>query len=182
MDAAVSGAGEHGADGSVERRAAVVVASTRAAGGVYDDRAGPVLVDGLRAMGFVVEDPAVVPDGEDVGAALRAALDVGVDVVLTSGGTGLNPTDTTPEQTVPLLDREVPGLAEALRTAGTQAGVATAALSRGVAGVAGSTLVVNVAGSPGACRDAVAVLGPVLGHAVSQLRGGDHPAAAREQG
>lgn len=179
MGAAVTGTGERGAP---QRRAAVVVASTRAAGGVYDDRAGPVLVEGLRSMGFVVDEPVVVADGDEVGAALRAALDAGVDVVLTSGGTGLNPTDTTPEQTVPLLDREVPGLAEALRTAGTRAGVATAALSRGVAGIAGSTLVVNVAGSPGACRDAVAVLGPVLDHAVSQLRGGDHPAAVREQG
>ena len=179
MDAAVVGAGEQGAP---ERRAAVVVASTRAAGGVYDDRAGPVLVEGLREMGFAVGEPVLVPDGEEVGAALRTALDAGVDVVLTSGGTGLGPADTTPEQTLPLLEREVPGLAEALRRAGAQAGVPTAALSRGVAGIAGSTLVVNVAGSPGACRDAVAVLGPVLGHAVSQLRGDDHPAAVREQG
>lgn len=175
MDAAVTGDAEGGAQDDRGWRAAVVVASTRAAGGVYDDRAGPVLVEGLRAVGFAVGDPVVVPDGHAVGDALRAALDERVDVVLTSGGTGLNPTDTTPEQTLPLLDREVPGLAEALRRAGQAAGVATAVLSRGVAGVAGSTLVVNVAGSPGACRDAVAVLGPVLGHAVSQLRGGDHP-------
>ncbi len=172
-DAAATGGAELGGRGGA--RAVVVVASNRAASGVYADEAGPVLARGLRAMGFDVGAPVVVPDGDPVGAALREAVAGGADVVLTTGGTGLAPTDATPEQTRPLLQREVPGLAEALRARGQALGVATSVLSRGLAGVAGTTLVVNVAGSPGACRDAVEVLAPVLPHAVSQLRGGDHP-------
>lgn len=156
-------------------RALVLVASTRAAGGVYEDRSGPVLVEGLRALGFAVDGPVVVADGDPVGDALREAVDDGYDVVLTSGGTGLTPTDRTPEVTRPVLDREVPGIAEALRAAGTAKGVPTAMLSRGLAGVAASTLVVNLPGSSGGCRDALEVLGPVLAHAVAQVRGSDHP-------
>lgn len=177
-DAAVTGGAE--GPGAAELggppiRAVVVVASNRASSGVYEDLCGPVLVDGLRALGFEVGAARVVPDGDPVGAALREAVAAGVDVVLTTGGTGLGPSDATPEQTAPLLDRPVPGLAEALRARGQALGVATSVLSRGVAGLAGRTLVVNVAGSPGACRDAVEVLSPVLVHAVSQVRGGDHP-------
>ncbi|TNM66990.1 MogA/MoaB family molybdenum cofactor biosynthesis protein [Streptomyces sp. NP160] len=156
-------------------RALVVTVSNRAAAGVYEDTAGPVLVDGLRAAGFQVDGPQVVRDGDPVGDALRAAVAAGYDVVVTTGGTGLNPHDQTPEQTAPLLDRPVPGIAEALRAAGLAKGVPTAALSRGLAGTAGRTLVVNAAGSPGACRDAVEVLTAVLPHAVDQRRGGDHP-------
>ncbi|MEH3077470.1 MAG: MogA/MoaB family molybdenum cofactor biosynthesis protein [Quadrisphaera sp.] len=156
-------------------RALVVTVSNRAADGVYADTAGPVLVEGLRAAGLSVEGPQVVHDGEPVGAALRAAVAAGFDVVVTTGGTGLNPHDETPEQTAPLLDRLVPGIAEALRATGLAKGVPTAVLSRGLAGMAGRTLVVNVAGSPGACRDAVEVLAAVLPHAVDQRRGGDHP-------
>ncbi|GAB4063196.1 MogA/MoaB family molybdenum cofactor biosynthesis protein [Angustibacter speluncae] len=153
----------------------MLVASTRAAGGVYEDRSGPVLVEGLRALGFAVDGPVVVVDGDPVGDALREAVDDGYDVVLTSGGTGLTPTDRTPEVTRPVLDREVPGIAEALRAAGTAKGVPTAMLSRGLAGIAASTLVVNLPGSSGGCRDALEVLGPVLAHAVAQVRGSDHP-------
>jgi molybdenum cofactor synthesis domain-containing protein len=160
----------------VTRRALVVVASNRAAAGIYEDRGGPVLAAGLRELGFDVPDPVVVPDGEPVAAALRAAVSDAYDVVLTTGGTGLSPTDATPEATLSVLDREVPGIAEALRADGARRGVPTAVLSRGLAGLAGRTLVVNVAGSPGACRDALEVLGPVLAHAVEQVRGGDHPA------
>lgn len=156
-------------------RALVLVASTRAAGGVYEDRSGPVLVEGLRALGFAVDGPVVVADGDPVGDALREAVDDGYDVVLTTGGTGLTPTDRTPEVTRPVLDREVPGIAEALRAAGTAKGVPTAMLSRGLAGVAAATLVVNLPGSSGGCRDALEVLGPVLAHAVAQVRGSDHP-------
>jgi molybdenum cofactor synthesis domain-containing protein len=167
----VTGAPSEGSAG----RALVLVASTRAAGGVYEDRSGPVLVEGLRALGFAVDGPVVVADGDPVGDALRDAVDEGYDVVLTSGGTGLTPTDRTPEVTRSVLDREVPGIAEALRAHGTAKGVPTAMLSRGLAGVAASTLVVNLPGSSGGCRDALEVLGPVLAHAVSQVRGGDHP-------
>ncbi|UUW91912.1 MogA/MoaB family molybdenum cofactor biosynthesis protein [Pimelobacter simplex] len=154
--------------------AVVVVASNRAAAGVYDDTTGPLLVDALRAWGFAVDAPVVRPDGEPVGEAIAAAVAAGARVVLTTGGTGLTPTDRTPEVTRPLLDREVPGLAEAIRAAGVAKGVPTAVLSRGLAGVAGQTLVVNLPGSRGGVKDALAVLEPVLVHAVEQIVGSDH--------
>ncbi|GAA4821275.1 molybdenum cofactor biosynthesis protein B [Nocardioides caeni] len=162
------------AAGGAERRAAVVVASNRAAAGVYDDTTGPLIVAALRELGFVVDDPDVRPDGEPVGEAIAAAVAGGARVVLTTGGTGLTPTDRTPEVTRPLLDREVPGLAEAIRAAGIAKGVPTAALSRGLAGVAGTALVVNLPGSRGGVKDALAVLAPVLVHAVEQIVGSDH--------
>jgi molybdenum cofactor synthesis domain-containing protein len=155
-------------------RAVVITCSTRAATGVYPDRGGPLVVEALRQWGFEVGEPIVVPDGPEVGAALVGALATGPDLVVTTGGTGLSPTDGTPEATRALLDREVPGIAEALRAAGVAKGVPTAMLSRGVAGVAGRTLVVNLPGSTGGVRDALEVLEPVVPHAISQIRGGDH--------
>lgn len=159
-------------------RAAVVVASNRAAAGVYADETGPLIVEALRSWGFEVADPAVVPDGDPVAAAISAALADDVAAVVTTGGTGINPTDRTPEATRPLLDRELPGIAEALRAQGVAQGVPTAVLSRGLAGVAGTTLVVNLPGSRGGVKDGLAVLADVLPHAVDQLRGGDHPGSA----
>ena len=154
-------------------RARVIVASNRAAAGVYADTSGPLLVEGLRALGCAVGEPVVVPDGEPVADAIRVAVDESLDLVLTSGGTGISPTDRTPDLTRDLLDYEIPGIAEAVRAYGRDK-VPAAALSRGVAGVAGRTLIVNLPGSTGGARDGLAVLGPILRHAVDQLRGGDH--------
>lgn len=159
-------------------RALAVTVSNRAAAGVYEDTSGPVLVDLLRQAGCdVVDGPVVVPDGEPVEQALRQAVADGYHVVVTSGGTGLTPADLTPEMTRRVLDREAPGIAEAIRTAGVGAGVPAAMLSRGLAGLAGRTLVVNLPGSAGGVRDGMLVLATVLGHAVDQIRGGDHPRA-----
>jgi molybdenum cofactor synthesis domain-containing protein len=161
-------------------RALAVTVSNRAAAGIYEDRSGPVLAELLRSAGCAaVDGPLVIPDGDAVETALRDAVAAGYDVVVTSGGTGLTPADLTPEMTRRVLDREIPGIAEALRSAGAAAGVPAAILSRGLAGVAGRTLIVNLPGSTGGVRDGMAVLAPVLAHAVSQINGGDH---ARAQG
>lgn len=162
------------ADTSVPtRRAAVVVASNRASAGVYADRTGPIIVDWLREHGYQTPDPIVVPDGSPVRDAVAGAVADAVDVVLTTGGTGISPTDRTPEATAPLLDRALPGLADAIRSSGLPQ-VPTAVLSRGLAGVAGRTLVVNLPGSTGGVRDGLGVLADVLDHAVEQLHGADH--------
>jgi molybdenum cofactor synthesis domain-containing protein len=155
-------------------RAAVVVASNRAAAGVYDDTTGPLIVEALRSAGWEVGDPVVVPDGAAVGEAISAAVSDGARAVITTGGTGLTPTDLTPEVTRALLDREVPGIAEAIRAHGVSQGVATAALSRGVAGTIGQALVVNLPGSRGGVKDGLAVVVPLLQHAVEQIVGSDH--------
>ena len=154
--------------------ALVITVSTRAAAGVYEDKSGPIIVDALHDLGFTVAGAVIVPDGDAVGAALRDAVAAGYAVVITTGGTGLHPRDHTPEQTRKVVEREIPQLAAAIAQYGVDHGVPTAVLSRAIAGVADRTLIINLPGSSGGARDGMAVLGPVLPHAVSQLRGGDH--------
>jgi cyclic pyranopterin monophosphate synthase len=151
--------------------AVVIVASTRAATGVYEDTGGPILAEGLERLGCKVLEKAVVVDGEPVREALLKALESRPDVIVTTGGTGVNPNDHTPEMTRSVLDYEVPGVADAIRARG---GTPLAALSRGVAGVSGRTFIVNLPGSTGGVRDGLAVLGDLLAHSVEQLKGGDH--------
>ncbi|MCP2250408.1 molybdenum cofactor synthesis domain-containing protein [Lentzea aerocolonigenes] len=153
-------------------KAVVITASNRAAAGVYEDRSGPIIVSWLSARGFSVSS-SVVPDGDPVQEALVQAVSSGADLVVTTGGTGINPTDRTPEATRAVLDYEVPGLADVIRMSGWPR-VPGSVLSRGVAGVAGRTLIVNLPGSTGGVRDGLDVLGTVVEHALDQLRGGDH--------
>ncbi len=155
--------------------AAVLVASTRGASGERQDTTGPQIADWLASHSFAVDEIAVVADA-DVATTLPRLLAGRPAVVITTGGTGLSPTDVTPEATAPLLDRPIPGIAEAIRAAGSK--IPTAALSRGLAGVANGTVIVNLPGSPGGVRDGLAVLDGALGHLVAQISGGgDHVTA-----
>jgi molybdenum cofactor synthesis domain-containing protein len=154
--------------------AEVIVASNRAAAGVYEDETGPMIVKQLTRLDFEVREPVVVPDGGPVGEAIRTAIDRGARLVITTGGTGLTPTDRTPEVTLELLDFQIPGIPEALRAYGVSRNVHAAVLSRGVAGVVGNCLVINLPGSRGGVRDAFAVLRHMLVHAVEQVAGSDH--------
>ena len=157
-----------------DARARVITVSDRSHGGLRHDSSGPLLADLLRALGFAEAEVVVVPDEvPEIEAALRSAIDDGVDLVATTGGTGFAPRDVTPEATRRVLDREAPGLAEALRLYNRDT-VPTTILSRAVAGVAGGTIIVNLPGSNGGVKDGVEVLRPVIGHAIVQLRGGDH--------
>jgi molybdenum cofactor biosynthesis protein B len=157
-----------------DARARVITVSDRSHGGLRHDESGPLLAELLGDLGFAAVHVVVVPDEiPEIEAAMRAAIDEGMDLVATTGGTGFAPRDVTPEATRRVIDREAPGLAEALRMFNRDK-VPTTILSRAVAGVAASTIVVNLPGSPSGVRDGVAVLDPVIGHAITQLRGGDH--------
>lgn len=159
--------------------ALVVVASTRAASGDYEDTTGPLLVDWLRSRGLDVPDAAVVADADVTGYLDGVLGDAGrPTVVLTTGGTGISPTDTTVAAVRPHLTHELPGLVDAVRRRGVDNGVPTALLSGGVAGVTGTTgrtFVMTLPGSRGGVKDGIAVLDPVLDHLLNQLEGhADH--------
>lgn len=155
---------------SIQRTAAIVIASTRAAAGVYQDECAPLIQRWLAERGYAVQLAVVVADGDAVGKAMVQCLDSNPAVLITSGGTGLSADDVTPEQTLPLLTRLLPGIMEAVRRAGSAA-TPMAALSRGHAGVAGTTFVLNLPGSPGGVKDGLAVLDPILDHICAQLEG-----------
>lgn len=160
---------------TVEIRAAVLTVSDRSARGEREDESGPLLAELLREAGAAVVVQEIVSDElEPLASKLRELADrVDVNLVLTTGGTGLSPRDNTPEATRAVIEKEVPGLTEAMR-AETLKQTPTAMLSRGVCGVRAGSLVVNLPGSPKGVRECFAVIRPVLAHAVSQIAGGDH--------
>lgn len=170
-DAAPPAAGTATADAE----AVVVVCSTRSAAGEREDTAGPQLVELLQTAGWAVDpEPRVVPDDEmQIATRLAELADAGHRLIVTSGGTGLTPTDVTPAATRRVIDREVPGLSELMRSAGL-ASTPMAALSRGVVGTRGATLIANLPGSPNGAVESLEAVLPVLRHAVEQLAGGDH--------
>jgi cyclic pyranopterin phosphate synthase len=155
--------------------AVVITCSTRAAAGEREDASGPAVVAALRAAGFEVAPQAsVLPDDEDrIASALAGLADGGVRLIVTSGGTGLTPSDRTPSATRRVVDSEIPGLAELMRAAGI-ASTPMAALSRGVVGARGTTLIVNLPGSPTGALESLTAILPVLRHTLEQLAGGDH--------
>jgi molybdenum cofactor synthesis domain-containing protein len=155
-------------------KAAVITCSNRSARGERDDDSGELLAKRLAEAGHEVVFRTIVPDEvAAIRASVRSALAAGARAVLTTGGTGLTPTDVTPEAVEPLLERSVPGIAETLRAVSRDR-VPTSVLSRGVAGTIGDALVVTLPGSPGGVKDGMAVLAAVLPHAVDQIHGGDH--------
>lgn len=154
--------------------AQVITVSTRGSQGLRADSSGEILVTALMELGLVCSPTVVIADGPGVSTEIVRAVETGHSLIVTTGGTGITPTDRTPEFTRSVIDREIPGIAEAIRAYGRGNGIATASLSRGIAGQLGNSLVINVPGSPGGARDAAAVLREIVIHALEQMAGSDH--------
>jgi molybdenum cofactor synthesis domain-containing protein len=152
----------------------VITCSNRSAAGAQPDTSGALLADGLAAAGYPPAERVIIPDEVAIiQETIRSAIAEGALLIVTTGGTGLTPTDVTPEAVTPLLTRQIPGIAEAIRLESRDR-VPTSVLSRGVAGTIGSTVIVTLPGSNGGVRDGLAVLTPLLDHLLDQIAGGDH--------
>jgi molybdenum cofactor synthesis domain-containing protein len=156
------------------RTAVVITASNRASAGVYADTSGEILAIGLTKLGYVLKDPIVIPDNvSQIQAAIELSLAGNVDLIVTTGGTGVSPHDVTPEATAPLIKKMLPGIPEAFR-AYSRDRVPTTDLSRGLAGVTGSSLIINLPGSPGGVKDGLVIIERLAGHIHDQIAGVDH--------
>ena len=159
------------------RRAIVITASNRASAGVYKDLSGAALKDGLTKLGYqVVGHKLVQDDMHQIATTIRSAIEDQIDLIITTGGTGISPNDVTPEATKPLIERAIPGIMEAMR-AYSRERVPTADLTRGLAGVNGNSLIINLPGSPGAVKDGLVIIERLAGHIHDQLAGNDHSAS-----
>ena len=156
------------------RTAVVITASNRASAGVYSDTSGEILAAGLTKLGYELKDPIVIPDNiSQIQAAIELSLAGNVDLIVTTGGTGVSPHDVTPEATAPLIKKLLPGIPEAFR-AYSRDRVPTTDLSRGLAGVTGSSLIINLPGSPGGVKDGLVIIERLAGHIHDQIAGVDH--------
>ena len=157
-----------------ERTAVIIPASNRASAGVYSDTSGEILFAGLSSLGYVVAKPIVIPDDvTKIEAEIKKAVQDKIDLIVTTGGTGVSPHDVTPEATAPLIEKLILGIPEALR-AHSRDRVPTTDLSRGLVGVTGQSLIINLPGSPGGVKDGLVIIERLAGHVHDQVAGIDH--------
>jgi len=159
------------------KRALVITASNRAFAGFYEDKSGKILVEGLEKMGYQITEAIIVPDDIDqIASAIKNGIDRNIDLIVTTGGTGVSPMDITPEATAPLVEKILPGFSEAVR-AYARDKVPTTDLSRAIAGVTDKSFIVNLPGSPGGVKDGLVILERLASHIHEQVAGHDHSAS-----